>query len=101
MSDIYETLTLEDLCRIFHVAPVTIYRWTSEGRAGKTTFPVPLSGFKRKLLWSRDAILRYQNGGTPAPPQPESAKSRAKRNAVAMASLRRRGVNIKAKEGDV
>ena len=90
---IQETLTLQDIMRIFHVSQPSVYRWVSEARAGKSQFPIPLSGYKRKLLWSKDAILAFQNRNH-VPSQLESAKARSQRHAVAMQSLAARGVKV-------
>jgi hypothetical protein len=92
-----ETLTLQDLCQIFHVKPVSIYRWVAETRKGKSQFPAPINGVpggKRKLIWSRNAIVAFQNANNPQPTNPESATSRKKRHTAALDSLRKRGVNV-------
>ena len=61
MKDIDATLTVKDIMRIFHVCKITVYRWVSESRAGRGSFPAPLTDTKRKLLWSRTAIEEYLN----------------------------------------
>jgi len=99
-DEIQETLTVQDIMRIFHVSGITVYRWVNLARQGKTKFPPPIGGHKQKLCWSRDAIAAFQNGVNTLPPKPESAKSRQKRHAAACQSLARRGVNIKAKTQD-
>ena len=35
------------------------YDLYDEARAGKSRFPAPLNGTKRKLLWSADRIARF------------------------------------------
>jgi len=82
--------------RIFHVSQPTVYRWVSEARAGKSQFPVPIFGYKRKLLWLKEAILAFQNKNN-MPTQVESAKARSQRHAVAMRSLAAQGVSVNAK----
>jgi predicted DNA-binding transcriptional regulator AlpA len=52
-------LRVEDIMKIFGTSRVTIYRWVNEARAGKSRFPAPLNGTKRKLLWSADRIARF------------------------------------------
>ena len=99
-----ETLTIKDICRIFHVAEVSVYRWVKEARLGKSQFPLPINGMlqgKRKLLWSRNAIIAFQNANSPQPPIViESATQRKKRHTAAMDSLSRMGVNIHQSQGE-
>jgi transposase len=92
--EIQETLTVQDIMRIFHVSEATIYRWVAASRAGRGRFPLPIGGYKQKLCWSRDVIAAFQHGNNQPPQQLESASQRKKRHAAAIASLRKRGVNI-------
>jgi transposase-like protein len=100
MTEIHETLTAQDIMRIFHVSENTLYRWVAQSRAGKGQFPLPIGGHKQRLCWSRDAIIAFQNRNTVPPAEPESAKSRQKRHTVACQSLRKRGVNIRSNTGE-
>jgi len=95
MQNIETTLTLKDICQIFHIKPVTAYRWVREAREGRTNFPQPINNYKRKLLWSRDAIIAFQNAGSPQPPKIESATQRNKRHHAACQMLKKQGVKIK------
>ena len=52
-------LTVADIRNIFGVSRVSVYRWVSEARAGKSQFPEPLFGYKRRLLWSRNSIVQF------------------------------------------
>ena len=58
--DVNETLTLEDIARIFHVSTVTVYRWINFARAGKGSFPLPIGTIGQKLRWSKQSIIDYQ-----------------------------------------
>lgn len=94
-------LHLPDLMALFGVAESTVRRWTSEARAGRSRFPLPLDmgrngNRKGKLFWSRESIIAFQNNDQsqvpPSMPNIESAVKRQKRHAIAMKSLERKGV---------
>jgi predicted DNA-binding transcriptional regulator AlpA len=59
MQEIPSLLTVADIRSIFGVSRVSVYRWVSEARAGKSQFPEPLFGYKRRLLWSRSSIVQF------------------------------------------
>lgn len=92
-------LTLQDLLPLLKVSEPTLRRWLFESRNGTGTFPKPINGFKRKLLFHPADIERW-SGCSQQPttaPKIESASARSKRNKAALASLRARGVNVAAK----
>jgi predicted DNA-binding transcriptional regulator AlpA len=49
------------------VSTATVYRWLAESRKGIGALPLPINtggaggGRKRRLLWSRGAILKFIN----------------------------------------
>ena len=45
-------LTIRDLIPLLQVSEPTIRRWVSESRKGIGTFPKPINGAKRKLLFN-------------------------------------------------
>jgi predicted DNA-binding transcriptional regulator AlpA len=98
-QDIQPVLHIGDIMRIFGISQPTVYRWISEARAGKICFPLPIgNGHKRKLFWSRDAIIAYQNANIVLPtPKIESASQRKKRHHAACESLARHGINVSTK----
>ena len=101
MQNIELTLTLTDLCQIFHIKPVSVYRWVKEAREGRSQFPLPINGTfggKRKLLWDASAIRAFQSGNNPPAPKIETASARTKRNNAALDRLRSKGVNVAPKE---
>jgi len=94
-------LHLPDLMALFGVAESTVRRWTSEARAGRSRFPLPLdmgrNGNKKgKLFWSRESIIAFQNNNqSQAPPNIESsATQRQRRHNAAMSRLQAKGVNV-------
>ena len=96
-------LTIADIMRIFCVSQGTVYRWVNLSRQNKHPLPLPIGDCignrkqKRRLRWSREAILAYLNASSPqASPTTESAAQRAKRHNAALASLRAKGVRIVA-----
>jgi len=91
-----ETLTIKDIQKIFHVSPVTIYRWVNRARAGQSRFPLPIGGHKQKLCWSKESIVAFQNANSVPLPAIESASQRQKRHSDAMKRLQAKGV-VKAK----
>jgi predicted DNA-binding transcriptional regulator AlpA len=95
MQDIQSVLHVGDIMRIFGVSQPTVYRWIGEARAGKNDFPLPIgNGYKRKLFWSREAIIAYQNANIVFPTAKiESASQRKKRHHAACESLARHGIN--------
>ena len=52
MRQIEPMLHIGDIKKIFGVSQATVYRWLAEARAGKNSLPLPLNGYKRKLLWN-------------------------------------------------
>ena len=93
-----ETLTIQDIMRIFHVSQVSVYRWVSLARQGKGNFPLPIGEHRQKLLWSRESIIAYQKTNeTQSPPTIESATQRQKRHTAAMNRLRSKGIKITPK----
>ena len=52
-------LLLSEVAILLRVAPVTIYRWLAESRAGREHFPLPVSQRGRKLRWLATDIERY------------------------------------------
>jgi predicted DNA-binding transcriptional regulator AlpA len=95
-QDIQTVLHAGDIMRIFGISQPTLYRWIAEARAGKNEFPLPIgNGYKRKLFWSRDAIIGYQNASITPSPKIESATQRKKRNTAAIDRLRQKGVSVK------
>jgi len=77
MRVIEPLLKVEDVMKIFGTSKVTIYRWVNEARAGKSRFPAPLNGYKRRLLWSADTIARFCESQAVAQP-PVSVPSPSK-----------------------
>jgi transposase-like protein len=88
-------LGIKDIMRIFDISQPTVYRWVRDARAGKSTFPLPIgNGFKKKLLWSQDAIAAYQNAANAPTPKFETTAQLKTRKTAAMERLRKRGVNV-------
>ena len=94
MQDIEPALQIKDIMAIFGISQPTVYRWLAEARQGKSRFPLPINGMKRKLLWNRQDIQTFQHANSPPPSNIESAAQRSKRHAVAMATLKRHGVKV-------
>jgi len=89
---------MDDLTEIFRVSAPTVNRWLRDAREGKSNFPLPINGPRRRLLWDRDAILAYLSGGvsvTSPIPKIESAAQRRKRHDAAMESLKKHGITIR------
>jgi len=94
-------LTIADIMRIFCVSQITVYRWLDLARQGKHPLPLPIGDGignrkqKRRLRWSREAILAYLNASNPqASPTTESAAQRQRRHSSAMSRLKAKGVRI-------
>lgn len=100
-------LTVRDLCDLLTITYPTIYRWIKDG-----TFPEPVNGRKKKLLWSKDSIEEWMNRNqqstpdntvshkvdTPAKQQKREAKSFEQRQTAARQVLERHR-KTKGKEG--
>ena len=92
-----ETLTIDDMARIFRLSRVSIYRRLHEARAGRGGLPLPIpSGPRQRIRWNAEDVRRFlQNANEPqvTPTQKfESAKSRQKRHAEAMKKLESFGI---------
>ena len=94
-------LTLQDLLPLLKVSEPTLRRWLAETRKGTGSFPMPINGFKRKLLFHPDEIERWAGCRQQSTPvaKIESATQRTKRNNAALNRLRSKGVNV-AKRGE-
>jgi ppGpp synthetase/RelA/SpoT-type nucleotidyltranferase len=95
-------LTIQDLIPILRVSEPTLRRWLSESRKGTGNFPMPINGFKRKLLFHPDEIDRWMGCRQQSTPvaKIESASQRAKRHTAALDRLRQKGVNVPVKQED-
>ena len=91
-----DTLTVRDICRIFHVEPETVYRWYALAKQGKHSLPLPIgnSNRKQKLCWSREVIAAYLNANNPPPVNVESSSERSKRHRAACEALAKLGVKL-------
>ena len=80
------------------VANVTIYRWLGESRAGRGSFPLPISRQGAKLRWLATDIERYiesQSAGTPEFVSPaKRQKEYQRRQDAAKAALVRHGIRV-------
>ena len=100
----FETLTVEDLMRIFQLSRVSIYRRLREARAGRGGLPLPIpSGTKQRLRWNGETVREFLQSADTMPQKPpmqkiESAKSREKRHANAMKKLEKFGIRVPKKE---
>jgi predicted DNA-binding transcriptional regulator AlpA len=69
-------LTIKDMMEIFGYSRVSVYRKVADARAGIGGFPIPLNGFRQKLLWDRSEIERYcQTQPLPVAPPPVNVDS--------------------------
>ena len=59
MKKIEPFLTIEDMMELFGYSRVSVYRKVASARAGLSGFPIPLTGYRQKLLWDRNEIERY------------------------------------------
>jgi hypothetical protein len=104
MQEELETLGVGDMERIFKLKRVSVYRRTSEARAGRGGFPLPIAmgGAKRNLRWNVADVRKFLQSTDDTPQTPptleiESAKSRQKRHVAAMKKLERFGIKVPQK----
>ena len=81
MTVIEPVLHIKQIMAIFGVSQPTIYRWLAEARAGKSLFPLPLNGLKRKLMWNATDIEQYMHSRS-APQVPVVSNSKQERRAA-------------------
>ena len=79
-------LLVHEVAALCRVAPVTIYRWLAERRAGRGQFPLPLagggSGRSGKLRWLASDIESFLlSQSNPAPPIKVASASERRREA--------------------
>ena len=104
MTVIEPVLHLKHIMAIFGVSQATIYRWLAEARAGKSSFPLALNGYKRKLLWNKADVEAFCQARTvPQVPVQVSTKQRDKkdyraRQASVEQALARHGINLNNKK---
>ena len=92
-------LTVRDLTDMLQVSYPTLYRWLNAG-----SFPAPLTGRGRKLLWTQSAIEEWMcrpstliENTTPstATEQRRERKAYEQRQEAAKATLARHGITKK------
>ena len=54
-------LTIRDLIPLLQVSEPTIRRWVKESKNGIGTFPKPINGVKRKMLFNPVDIEKWAN----------------------------------------
>ena len=97
-----ETLTIEDMTRIFKLSRVSIYRRLREARSGRGGLPLPIpSGPKQMLRWNAETVRQFLHKANEPQVTPtqkfESEKSRQKRHAEAMKNLESFGIKAALK----
>jgi len=97
-----ETLTIDDIMRIFRLSRNSIYLRLRDAREGRGGLPLPIpTGAKRRLRWNAETVRNFlQSAETPQPSSPpvESETKRATRHRVAMKKLEKFGIKIPQKE---
>jgi len=68
MRVIEPLLKIKDMMRIYGMSRVSVYRKVADARAGRGGFPLPLTGYKKQLLWNPDEVERYCQAQPAAPP---------------------------------
>ena len=103
MQDV-ETLTIEDMMRIFRLSRPSMYRRVREARAGRGGVFLPIeTGGKNNLRWSAGAVKAFlQNTDNTLPKSAtleiESAAKRATRNRAALKKLEKFGIKVTKNE---
>ena len=98
-----ETLTTEDMMRIFGLSRNSIYRRHREAREGRGGLPLAIeTGAKRGLRWSAEAVKNFLQNANRATTKHsdldfESAAKRAARNRAALKKLEKFGIKITGK----
>jgi len=92
-------LLIAEVAALFRVANVTIYRWLAESRAGRGSFPLPISGRKAKLRWLATDIERFIESQSVLPPEfvspVQQAKDYQRRQEAARAVLAKHGIKAR------
>ena len=97
-----ETLTIDDIMKIFHLSRNSVYRRLREARAGRGGLPLPIpTGTKRSLRWNAEDVRNFLQSANDAPKtlptlKIESATQRQRRHNAAMKQLERFGIKAKA-----
>jgi predicted DNA-binding transcriptional regulator AlpA len=93
-----KVLLIAEVAALLRVSQTTIYRWTSESRAGRSDFPAPISRRKGKNRWLAADIERYiesQSAGLPEYVRPAQRKKDYQcRQDAAVTALARHGIRI-------
>jgi len=91
-----KVLLIDEVAALMRVSNVTIYRWIAESRAGRGSFPLPISRRKGKNRWLASDIERYlssQSAGLPTFVSPAKQKKEFRRRQdTANAILARHGI---------
>ena len=69
-------LTLQDVLELTTVSYPTIYRWLNAG-----TFPQPVNGRERKLLWTQDSVISWMHRQSTPVSSPVVTTSKEQRQA--------------------
>jgi predicted DNA-binding transcriptional regulator AlpA len=93
-----KVLLISEVAALLRVANVTIYRWLAESRAGRGSFPSPISRQGAKLRWLATDIERYVASQSVCPTEfvsPAKQKREYQRRQVAAnAALARHGIRV-------
>ena len=54
-------LNINEVASLLRCSRSTIYRWMAETRKGNSTFPLPITGKRKRGLWHKEDIEAWSN----------------------------------------
>ena len=87
-----KVLLLTDIVDMLQISPTTLYRWVNESRAGRGTFPLPLTERGQTMRWDADDIETWRTSKPKA--QDKTPKTKAQRQKTVQNGMQRHNIEV-------
>jgi len=87
-----KVLLLTDIVDMLQISPATLYRWVNESRAGRGTFPLPLTERGQTMRWDADDIETWRT--SKIKPQHKTPKTKAQRQKAVQNGMQRHNIEV-------
>ena len=87
-----EILLKADIVDMLKISPATLYRWVNESRAGRGTFPLPLTERGQTMRWNAEDIETWR--ASKIKPQHKTPKTKAQRQKAVKHGMQRLNIEV-------
>ena len=88
-------MTSQEVAAYFGKCIETLRLWIRNAKAGKSTFPLPVTGRGQRRLWRRSDIENWDANRESQPEAVAEFRERAMRRGIVRNQLVRHGINLK------